>query len=243
MNGSINKGNFDFPLDHQTLFLTEDGEWDRMQFLDGIKVLLSFSLISILNHFYSMHILVNTWSRSCIPEGEIGDHYHKARALLSCSVIPDWGIDNYAFCKLLAPHIRSNLLHGKEFGLEHKYYGHEFSAFAIVFAHSGNWDEEEKFLDAAIDSMKAMLGEDHPKTLTAMHNLAVTYKNQGRWDEAEKLLVEVMNASKVKLGSDHPTTLTAMHNLALIYMYGQQGRLDEAEKLQVEVMKASKLKL
>ncbi|KAF8328490.1 P-loop containing nucleoside triphosphate hydrolase protein [Amanita rubescens] len=81
MNSSINKGNSDFPLtllDHQTLFLGEDGEWDRMQFLDGIKVLLSFSLISILNHFYSMHLLVNAWSRSCIPGTEISDHYHRA---------------------------------------------------------------------------------------------------------------------------------------------------------------------
>ncbi len=80
MNFSVNETG-ELPmrlLDHQSLFLSEEGEWDRMIFLDGIQVLLSFSLISIVNHLYSMHLLVNAWSRSCMPETEITDHYHSA---------------------------------------------------------------------------------------------------------------------------------------------------------------------
>src|SRR6266576_1647389 len=242
MNGDT--ANSDFPmtlLNHQTLFINEDGEWDRMQFLDGTQVLLSFSLISVVNHLYSMHVLVNSWSRNCMPQTEISNHYHRARALLSCSVVPDWNSDNHAFCKLLAPHIRSNLLYGQELRLQEKYYIHEYDRFSIVFDHIGSWNEKEKVLNAAVDERKEMLGSDHPDTLATLKNLASTYQSQGRWDEAERLQVDVMNTQKVKLGSDHLDTLTTMTNLATTYR--NQGRWDEAERLQVEVMKAWKLKL
>ncbi|KAF8329215.1 hypothetical protein F5887DRAFT_1287803 [Amanita rubescens] len=237
MNDNVDTANSDFPmtlLNHQTLFIDEDGEWDKVQFLDGTQVLLSFSLISGVNHLYSMHLLVNSWSRSCMSQKEISNHYHRARALLSCSIIPDWNVDNHAFCRLLAPHIRSNLLHGQELKFQDKYYGHEYDRFSIVFGHIGSWDEREKVLNAALE--RAVLESDHPGTLTIMNELAFTYRNQGRWHEAEKLQVEVMTTWKVKLGLDHPDTLTAMNNLALIY--SRQGRWDEAEKLQVEVINA-----
>jgi len=247
MNGNVNTAESDFPmtlLNHQNLFINEDGEWDRMQFLDGIQVLLSFSLISVMNHLYSMHLLVNSWSRSCMSQTEISNHYYRAWALLSCSAVPDWNIDNHAFCKLLAPHIRSNLLHGQELRLQlqEKYYGHDYVRLSIVFDHiQGSWNEAEKVLNAEVNEKKTMLGSDHPDTLTTMKNLAFTYWCQGRWDEAEKLQVEVTKVQKTKLGPDHPGTLSTMSDLALIYW--EKGRWNEGEKLQVEVMKACKMKL
>jgi tetratricopeptide (TPR) repeat protein len=244
MNDNINTANSDFPmtlLNHQTLFIDEHGEWDKVQFLNGTQVLLSFSLISGVNHLYSMHLLVNSWSRSCMSQTEISNHYHRARALLSCSVIPDWNIDNHAFCRLLAPHIRSNLLHGQELRFQDKYYGHEYIRFSIVFGHIGSWDEREKVLNAAANERKAMFGSDHLDTLKIMNELAFTYRNQGRWHEAEKLQVEVMNKQKVMLGLDNPGTLATMNNLALTYWY--QGRWDEAEKLQLEVINAWEVKV
>ncbi|KAF8345351.1 hypothetical protein F5887DRAFT_1282603, partial [Amanita rubescens] len=227
-------------LDDQML-LVNKGEWDRMHFLDGIKILLSFSLIKVIDHLYSMHPLVNEWSRHIIPKREISDEYHRVRALLSCSVALDWEFDNYTFCKLLAPHIRANTSHGLNLELGSRYYDDEYARFALVFYHIGSWNEEEKLLLVAIEEQKTTLGLDHPETLTTIHNVAVAYRNQGRWDEAEKLQVEVMNTRKAKLGSDHPDTLTTMDNLASTYW--NQGRWDEAEKLQVEVMNARKAKL
>src|SRR6266550_1550241 len=176
-------------LDHQTLFLREDGEWERMQFLGGTRVLLSFSLIKSVNHLYSMHILVNSWSRSCIPKKEIVDHYLRARALLTCSIALDWNIDNHEFCKILAPHIRSNSMHASELGLQKKYYGRQYDKFALVFDRVGSWNEAEKILHAAVDERKTVLGADHLDTLRVMNHLAKTYENQGRWHEAEMLQV------------------------------------------------------
>jgi tetratricopeptide (TPR) repeat protein len=228
-------------LDDQML-LVNKGEWDRMQFLDGIKILLSFSLIkAVKGHLYSMHPLVNEWCRHIIPKIEITDQFHRVRALLSCSIALDWEIDNYTFCKLLAPHIRANTSCGLDLELEGRYYDDEYPRFALVFHHIGSWNEEEKLLLVAAEQRKTNLGLDHPDTLTVLHNLASTYWNQGRWDEAEKLQLKVMNARRAKLGLDHPDVLHTMNSLATTYRY--QGRWDEAEKLEVEVMNARRAKL
>ena len=228
-------------LNHEMLFLSEDGEWDRMQFLDGIQVLLSFSLVKTVNHLYSMHVLVNDWSRGSVPQSEVENYYDRTRALLACSIVFDWNIDNYEFCKLLAPHIRSNSIHGLELKLNSKYYDDEYEKFALVFNHIGSWDEQEKLLDIIVHQRRTKLGSDDPSTLNSMDHLAATYWNQGRWDEAEKIQMDVMNAFKTKLGSDHPDTLNSMANLASTYR--KQGRWDEAEKIQMDVMKAFKTKL
>ena len=229
-------------LDHQTLFLSEEGVWEKLKFLAGIQVLISFSIIEAHGQVYSMHQLVHAWSRHRIPTAEVTNLYHKTKALLSCSVVLDYSIvDNYTFCRLLAPHIRSNALYVQELELKSAYYDDEYERFILVFHHIGSWDEMEKLGVEVMNTRKAKLGSDHPHTLSSMANLASTYWNQGRWDETEKLGVDVMNARKAKLGSDHPDTLISIGNLASTYW--NQGRWDEAEKLEVDVMNATKAKL
>jgi hypothetical protein len=55
-------------LDYQTLFLSEEGTWEIMNFLAGIRVLISFSLIEAQRQLYSMHLLVHDWNRYRIPK-------------------------------------------------------------------------------------------------------------------------------------------------------------------------------
>jgi DNA repair protein RadC len=55
-----------------------------------------------------------------------------------------------------------------------------------------------------METMKRVLGQEHPSTLTSMNNLASTYQNQGRWKEAEDLEVLVMETRKRVLGQEHP---------------------------------------
>ena len=188
-----------------------------------------------------MHLLVHGWNRHRVPNEETVNLHHKARALLSCSADLDYVIDTYAYCKLLAPHVRSNDLHALELEMESTYYEDEYERFSLVFHHVGSSDEVEKLEVDIMNARKAKLGSDHPDTLTSMANLAFTYCNQGRWAEAEKPKVDVMNGRKAKLGSDHPDTITSIANLACTYW--NQGKWGEAEKLQVEVMNARNTKL
>jgi tetratricopeptide (TPR) repeat protein len=228
-------------LDHQTLFLSEDGVWEKMKFLVGIQALISFSFIETHSKLYSMHLLVHSWSRNRIPTAETTSLHDKARALLSCSVDLDYSIDNYAFCKLLAPHVRVNALHASELEFRRTYYDDEYERFTLVSDYVGSWDEMEKLLLKMFDVRTTVLGVNHPKTLSSASRLAATYGNQGRWNEAEKLEVDVMNRRKAKLGSNHLDTLSSMANLAVTYRH--QGRWDEAGKLQVDVMNGRKEKL
>src|SRR6266704_1340836 len=93
-------------LDTETLFLTAAGEWDRLRFQAGIQVLVSFSLVKSYNKLYSVHPLVHTWSRDRILRPEVITSYNYARELLSCSIEPDYQVDNYGCCGLLLPHIK-----------------------------------------------------------------------------------------------------------------------------------------
>jgi tetratricopeptide (TPR) repeat protein len=221
-------------LDHKTLYLSEEGIWDKFQFLYGIQVLLSFSLIKSHNHMYSMHQIVNAWNRSRLPKGESSALYQKARAVLSCSIVFDYAVDNHTYCQMLVPHLRSSTLHALEMKLESTYYDDEYERFVLVFYCMGDWNAMEKLLQMTVNERNTRLGYHHLMTLMSMNNLANTYIYEGRYDEAEKLHWEVMNARKTKLGLDHPATRESINNLAMAY--SGQGRWDEAEKLQLEVM-------
>ena len=227
-------------LNPKILFLDEKGEWNQMQFQSGIKVLLSFSLIKSSGKLYSAHPLVHSWSRNRIPKMEIDQQLLMTKAFLACSVQLEYSIENYEYCGLLAPHIRTINSQVAQLNLDNFYYDDECNQFSLVFHHIRSWKEEERLRMWMLERRKANLAPKHPLILNGMSDLASTYGKQGRWEEAEKLQVEVMEAEKEKLGSQHPDTLISMANLASTYR--KQGRWDEAEKMHIDVMEAMKEK-
>jgi hypothetical protein len=66
-----------------------------------------------------------------------------------------------------------------------------------------------------IQKMKRTLGEGHPKTISAINNLAVTLVKQGQLKEAAAIMKEVFEKRKRILSEDHPDTISAMNNLAI----------------------------
>ncbi|KAM6489527.1 P-loop containing nucleoside triphosphate hydrolase protein [Amanita muscaria] len=227
-------------LDSKTLFLNVDGKWDALQFEAGIRVLVSFSLIKSNGKLYSVHPLVQTWSRDRIPvaNANASDCCKKSKALLACSLKMDYQEDNYRFCRLVAHHIKANDEHAFDCIENEQYFDDQSGRFALAYYKVGDWNQAGKLYSEMVKARGEALGASHPDTLSAMANLASTYWNQGRWNEAESLQVQVMEASKEILGASHPDTLTAMANLASTYW--NQGRWNEAESLQVQVMEASK---
>ncbi|KIL57567.1 hypothetical protein M378DRAFT_48403, partial [Amanita muscaria Koide BX008] len=204
-------------LDSKTLFLNDDEDWDALQFQAGIKVLLSFSLIRSNGMLYSVHPLIQTWSRDRLLVANRSDCCKKSRALLACAVNLSYDDINYRFCALLAPHIRTNSEHATQCVLGDAYYDDENARFALVFDTAGDWNHAEELDSEALNARETTLGVDHPDTVSAMGNLAATYRNQGKWKEAESLEVKVMEASEEILGALHPDTLRAMGNLAATY--------------------------
>ncbi|KAJ0100736.1 hypothetical protein J7T55_000106 [Diaporthe amygdali] len=76
-----------------------------------------------------------------------------------------------------------------------------------VYYGEGLWKEAESLFVQVMETLKRVLGEEHPDTLTSMSNLASTYGNQGRWSEAESLVVQstllAMNAWQIDTDSEN----------------------------------------
>jgi len=64
-----------------------------------------------------------------------------------------------------------------------------------------------------LETRKKLLGEKHPDTLTAMHNLAFTLKSEGRSKEANSLMDRCYKLQKDVLGCHHPDTESSLGTL------------------------------
>ncbi|KAF7542294.1 hypothetical protein G7Z17_g11700 [Cylindrodendrum hubeiense] len=107
---------------------------------------------------------------------------------------------------------------------------------ASTYYRQGRLEEAEELQVRVMETMKCILGDQHPVTLSSMYNLASMYYHQGRLEEAEELLLRAMEIGKNVLGEQHPDTLSSMSNLASTYY--RQGRLEEAGELDLRVMEA-----
>jgi hypothetical protein len=211
----------------------EDGTWDPLIFREGIRVLLSFSLIkrTITGNIYSMHPLVHLWSQDRMPQEERQSSCLAAITLLSSSITFQFAAEDYAFRRTLIPHITANYYRE---GILIPYDDDQYSRFALALHNSGFWTEAEKLQIQVVENRSRVLGADHPATLVSIADLATTYGKQEKWKESEKLKLEIMKTRSRILGADHPDTLRSMGNLAATY--GDQGRWAEAEKLEVQVV-------
>jgi len=227
-------------LPSQLVQLDQRGSWDPFFFREGIRVLLSYSLIKkgAISGIYSFHPLVHCWSRDRMS--------HEARQISSClastllasSITFHFMATDYAFRRALIPHMKALEKCTTESGIQIPYQDNQCTKFALVYDEAGYWKEAEELWNQVMWMRKRILGEEHPDALAIIANLASTYQKQGRWKEAEELEVQVMQMRKNILGEDHLDTLTSMANLAATYW--SQGHWNEAEELEVQVMQMRK---
>ena len=223
-------------LDHSLLALDNNGDWDDFMFGQGISVLLSFSLIKRgnLSEKFSIHPLMHCWSREKMVKSEQQRMCEMGSIILSCAIPLGFRSEDYAFRRLMFPHIKANQVYGTQIGLVKEYYDDQYSRFALVMVENGDWINAEPLQVHAMNMRKQILGPKHLDTLTSMANLASTYHFQGRWTKAEQLELQIMNERRRLLGIEHPDTLTSMTNLAKTYY--RQKRWNKAELLDLQVI-------
>jgi serine/threonine protein kinase/tetratricopeptide (TPR) repeat protein len=95
--------------------------------------------------------------------------------------------------------------------------------------------------ERAREVRRAVLGVNHPATLTSMNKLALALLNNGQTSEAITLQAETLKRRRQVLGPDHAETLGSLSNLANAYRLA--GRLDEAMATHEAAMKRLKAKL
>ena len=226
-------------LDRRLLPLNKTGAWDNFIFREGLRILLSFSLIKTgpSHCVYAMHPLVHTWGRDRILSNERKQCCLMAYVTLSCSL--RWDEDQpYGFQRVLVTHLRANMEYSKLEDNQNivSYMDDAFAKFGRLLREQGHVKEAETLEDKVVDTRRKFLGVEHPDTITAMEWLAVTRRYLGKYIEAEKLEIQVVEARKRILGVEHPDTIRAMEGLGVTYY--RLGRYTESEELDMQVLDA-----
>ena len=226
-------------LDQRLLPLNKAGTWDSLLFGEGIRVLLSFSLIrkAPCDGMYAMHPLVHAWGRDRMTLNEWKKCCFMAYVTLSCSLREDEN-QPYGFQRALVTHVRENMEYSRSGSNQNiiGYLDDAFAKFGELLQKQGYTKEAEILQIKVLDTRSEILGVEHPDTIRAMANLASTNRDLGKYTEAEKLEIQVLNTRNRVLGVEHPDTIRAMGNLAVTYQH--LGKYTEAEKLEIQVLEA-----
>ena len=89
---------------------------------------------------------------------------------------------------------------------------------AYTYSTQGKHEKAAALKKAVLRKREAILGEDHPDTLAAMHNLAASYFAFNRLEEAHGLLRRAYRSALANpnLGPDHPYTIMIKNNLEIV---------------------------
>ena len=221
----------------QLLQLEVDQCWNEFFFHEGIRVLMSFSLIkqsSTSPGVYSIHPLVHQWSKDRMSMSQKRCMMHVSRLILVNCITGEMTAENIAFNRVLVPHIKANYQSERKNGFKRVFNDNEYSKFSYVFHENGMWKDAEDLDYQIVEMRMKEQGMKHPSTLTSMANLAVTYLHQGKYEEARELELEVLDLCNNVLGPEHPDTLISMGNLARTY--ADQGKYEEAFELELKVL-------
>ena len=222
-------------IDHKLLQLDDTRKWDSFLFKEGVRVLLSFSLIRLVSSkgVYGMHPLIHAWGRDRMSSEDRQKYCLMAYGMLAGSLPEDFRKQPYQFRRILVTHVRANIQHAKKEMVD-KYFDDAHERFGRLLKEQGYDGEAEKFQIKVLDVRTGTLGEEHPCTINAMCDLASTYESLGKYADAENLKIKVLDLTNRYLGEEHPDTIWAMNNLAITYE--SLGKYADAEKLQIKVL-------
>ncbi|MFD1157429.1 tetratricopeptide repeat protein [Roseovarius aestuarii] len=108
----------------------------------------------------------------------------------------------------------------------------------VFLRRDGRYKDAIRFEEDLVAFARQELGDDDPKTATALSNLAESLRGAGEYDRAEKLLNEALEIDKATIGERHPDYATDVNNLAAVLRV--QGRNAEAEKLYRQALEIGK---
>lgn len=210
-------------------------EMEAMGTLQGYSFIAKRSVDSAVTVHRLVHLAMRNWLRK---EGLLSHWVSKTIAILAKNMGSiDYDKRTWRSCMPHAHYVLGSPLMSEDdkgkLDLLRKY--------AKCLYYDGRYQEAESIWERVTENLKTKLGDDHPKTLHNMSNLAATYRKQGRWKEAEKLDLRAVEGLTKKLGVDHTDTLISMGNLALTYR--KQSLLEKAAKLQEQVLEGLKTKL
>ncbi|CAE6447651.1 unnamed protein product [Rhizoctonia solani] len=219
-------------------FQDTDESWADQRFVETISELAEYSLVEYdkKNEAYAIHVLVQDWACTIIPE-KLVNALERTTSLLSISIGADSDDDptSHQFRLGLIQHVNKILSEKASRGGVSANHG---ACFAHVFKSTEQWHKEEPLRVEVKAAREKELGVDHPITLRSVDDLAHNYKNQGRFDMAERLYEEVFQIRK-RNDEDHKDTQASRKFLASLYQ--DRGRYSEAIPLLLDVIKVQRI--
>jgi tetratricopeptide (TPR) repeat protein len=97
-----------------------------------------------------------------------------------------------------------------------------------------NLREASRIFEMVLTKRRKLLGENHPDTLSARHELSITRFQMGHEDEAAGEHAKVLSLRTKILGTHHPDTIKSKLDLAKVYQ--SLGDMGEAENLQLAAL-------
>jgi hypothetical protein len=227
-----------FIMDRTLLQLHNTGKWDNFIFKEGVRVLLSFSLIKLVSSkgIYTMHPLIHAWGRDRMSLKDRQKYCLMAYVMLAGSLPEDFDKQPYQFRRSLVTHFRANTQHSVMAKKEmfDRYFDDAHEKFGRLLREQGYESEAEKFQIEVLAVRSRILAEEHPDRISAMGELARTYASLGKYADAEKLKIKVLDLTNRVLGEEHQNTISAMGDLAITYW--SLGKYADAEKLHIQVL-------
>ncbi len=226
-------------LPENLLPLDCDGKWDMRHYRQAVRLLSSYSLLSVnrLSGSLSMHRLVHGWAFDRQSPDMRLSFMRMSAATLAGSVLEELGDDKLPLLRDLVPHVTALYQRADDVvdPLPHIY---QKRRIARIYYSTGKWNEAEKLQRVVYESHKALFGKKDLTTLSSLSALASYTELAGRASEAEELYRQEYKLARKMLGRKHPATLMCLGNIAGAVR--RQGRAAEAEKLHREEIELKK---
>ena len=207
---------------------------DRLMVLEALRLLHSYSLITLTEDAVSVHRLIQA---VVAAEEEAETRGERAAPNLALTWLATaWAAseelppgERRMRRRMLSPHVESLIRHHPVTADPHP----DSWLFREAADHEyaeGNYHRAHTLASHVLALDRAALGEEHPDTLASRGNLAIVLWQLGRLEEAEAELRAVLEICRRVLGEEHPHTLGSRNNLATVLR--DLGRQEEAAALE-----------
>jgi tetratricopeptide (TPR) repeat protein len=97
---------------------------------------------------------------------------------------------------------------------------------AMLASSEGSLSEAEREFPFVAAGFERLLGQHHPRTLNALHNLGDVLRRRGTLEEARKIWQELLRVQEERFGREHSSTASTLMQLA--HDEYQRGQIHDA---------------
>ncbi|SPN97063.1 uncharacterized protein DNG_00579 [Cephalotrichum gorgonifer] len=176
----------------------EDADFDPRFVMNGVMILLQFSLLTQVGTeaLYSIHPLMHSWLRDRMTPGTFDRSLRVARSIIYHSYHESFQDPlSEQFYPSLLPHMKANNSHQFKGGYEtpFKVRMENDWKYTKILQKSHLWEEAIPVIEQDIKAWVYELDRNDWRTLDAMFDLGKAYMATGRMADAEDVLLQVLD--------------------------------------------------